>query len=341
MSGPIRVRRLPGHPLVMPERHATRPSPMHDTPPPLFPDWFSPNDILSHFELVDRDPQVTIITMSYHQTPDDLRRIRSPGTPLVVVYTLDDLHEPSRGGWDRSPDWSDAVRSFALGADLLVGAQLPIDVPHDNVLALPHAPVVPFRDTAGSVAAATTDLYFAGAWYPHRNGVPADSRDRTYRDYLVKQLRNGLPARSLELRRVHYWRTNPLRPGGPPPAAGLKAELLRQHESSLDHTRISLAPVGYGYYTTRHSDTFARGRALLSEPIHHHLRLPDPDRWASGEVALFYSPRADDIVEVVSRALGEPTLLQSLAEAGWRYGQQYLRPDRQAARLAAAIRQLL
>src|SRR5262249_27755718 len=153
-----------------------------------------------------------------------------------------------------------------------------------NVLALPLAPVVPFTAAPGSPCTATTDLYFAGAWYPPDGpGVPADSRDRTYRGYLVDRLRAGLPAQRLELRRVHYWRTHPLQPGGPPPAEDVKPDLLRRHAESLDATRIALAPVGYGYYTTRHSDALARGRAMLTETIHQRLLLPEPDRWASGE----------------------------------------------------------
>ncbi|HEX9337185.1 MAG TPA: hypothetical protein VF892_14915, partial [Pseudonocardiaceae bacterium] len=245
---------------------------------------------------------------------------------------------------DRPAEWSTAIRRFALDADLLVGPQLPVDVRHDNVLALPHAPVVPFAEAPkpDAVADAATDLYFAGAWYPvDRSGVPEDSRDRTHRAHLVEQLRSGLPSRALELRRVHYWRTNPLNPGGPAPDGDVKTELLSQHTAALDRTRISFAPVGYGFYTTRHSDTLARGRPLLTEPIHHHLHLPEPDRWADGEFALFYDPREGDIVEVVAAALGDHAGLQARAEAGWRYAQQYLRPDRQVSRLATAIRRLL
>jgi hypothetical protein len=275
---------------------------------------------------------------------DHFRSLREPTVPLVVIYTLDDLVEPARGGWDRTPEWSTAIREFALDADLLVGPQLPVDARHHNVLALPHAPVVPFTAAPrpSAVADATTDLYFSGAWYPlGHTGVPPDSRDRTYRAYLVDQLRAGLPSRVLELRRVHYWRTNPLNPGGPAPVADVKAELLSQHAAALDRARISLAPVGYGYYTTRHSDTLARGRPLLTEPIHRYLRLPEPDRWADGELAMFYDPRADDIVEVVATALCDRARLQAMAEAGWDYAQRYLRPDRQVRRLAAAIRRLL
>lgn len=345
MAAVIRVARLPGHPVVTPERHATRPSPMHPTPPPLFPDWFATQDVLAHFEPVDRDPDAVVVTMSYHLTTDDLARVlalRTPTVPLVVVYTLDDLDEPARGGWQRDADWAKAIRSFALSADLLVGAQLPVHVRHPNVLPLPHAPVVPFTSAPGRVCSASTDLYFAGAWYPpERPGVPPDSRDRTHRGYLVERLRSGLPTHTVELRRVHYWRTNPLQPGGPPPADDVKPDLLRRHAAALDATRLALAPVGYGYYTTRHSDALARGRPLLTEPIHRRLLLPEPDRWASGELATYYDPAADDIVAVVTEALRDPVTLQAKADAGWAYAQRHLRPDRQVRTLATAIRALL
>jgi hypothetical protein len=171
--------------------------------------------------------------------------------------------------------------------------------------------------------------------------VPTDSRDRTYRAYLIEKLEAGLPRHSLEFRRVHFWRTNPLQPGGEVPPADLKQRLLEQHAASLDRTRLSLAPVGYGYLTTRHCDTFARGRALLTEPVHRYLHLPEADRWEAGEFAIFYDPAADDIVEVVEKALADGSKLQRVAEAGWRYAQTYLRPEGQVRRVAAAVRQLL
>jgi hypothetical protein len=320
---------------------------MWPEPPPLFPDWLRLDDIRSQFAIVDKDPQVTTLTLSYHVTVDDLARfraLREPHVPLVVFYTLDDFHDPAQGGWDRPAGWADAIRQFALDADLLVGAQLPVDLTHERYLALPFAPVVPFADAPGphAIATAQTDLYFSGAWYPVIGSEPpTDSRDRSYRAYLVDQLRAGLPSRVLELRRVHFWRTNPLDPGGPAPPADLKETLLAEHLAALDRTQISLAPVGYGYLTTRHADTLARGRPLLTEPIHRYLHLPEPDRWEAGDLALFYQPQEHDVVEVVAKALTDHSRLQSIAEEGWRYAQRYLRPDRQVHRLAAAIRLLL
>src|SRR4051812_974445 len=128
---PVRVRHLPGHPLVVSERHARRPSPMWDEPVPLFPDWLLADDIRRHFTVVDRRPDVTMVTLSYHNTETELERFRSlrdPDVPLVVFYTLDDFEEPDRGGWDRPPTWSEAVHRLTADADLLVGAQLPVSV---------------------------------------------------------------------------------------------------------------------------------------------------------------------------------------------------------------------
>jgi hypothetical protein len=103
---PIRVLRRPGHPISVPERHTRRPSPMWTGPPPLFPDWLPPQDIQAEFSFVERDPHVVTMTLSYHLTIDDLdrcRALRDSGVPLVVFYTLDDFHDPARGGWDRPP----------------------------------------------------------------------------------------------------------------------------------------------------------------------------------------------------------------------------------------------
>jgi hypothetical protein len=315
---------------------------MWGEPPPLFPDWFAPEDVDSEFVVVDGAADIVVTTVSYHLTLEDLARYRSFREPLVVFYTLDDLNEPVRGGWRRPAEWAAGIRDLALSADLLVGAQLPADLRHRRFLALPHAPVVPFAPAPGAIASASTDIYFSGAWYPPPDGkVPRDSRDRAYRAYLVERLRAGLPGRTLDLRRVHFWRTNPLDPGGPPPERDLKADLLRQHREALDRTRISLAPVGYGYLTTRHADTFARGRPLLTEPIQRYIHLPEPDRWEAGEFAIFYRPEDDDIAEVVDKALGDPARLNAVAEAGWHYAQRHLRPDRQIRRLAAAIRHMI
>jgi hypothetical protein len=221
---------------------------------------------------------------------------------------------------------------------------LPVDLPHPRHLALPFAPVIPFAARPGphAVDRAPTDVYFAGAWYPTTGSTPPpDSRDRRFRAHLVEQLRSGLPRRCLDLRRVHFWRTNPLDPGGPPPPDDLKTTLLAQHAAALDRTRISLAPVGYGYLTTRHSDTLARGRALLTEPLHRYLHLPEPERWAAGELALFYEPEEGNVVDVVEKALADSRRLQAIAESGWCYAQRYLRPERQVRRLAQEIRRIL
>ena len=319
---------------------------MWDEPVPLFPDWLLAEDILRHFTVTDDRPDVTMVTLSYHLRVTELERLRSladPRVPLIVFYTLDDFDEPSRGGWDRPREWSAAIRRLTGAADLLVGAQLPVSLPADRCLAFPFAPVIPFASASTSPAIdnATTDLYFSGAWYPIEEGgeAPEDTRDRQYRAYLVERLRSRLPERHLDFRRVHFWRTNPLDPGGPRPDEDPKARLLAEHTAALDRTRIGFAPTGYGYLTTRHFDTLARGRVLLTEEVHHRLHVPEPERWA--DFALFYHPEQDDIADVVAKALADPQDLRARAEAGHQYARQYLHPRRQVERLASAVRRLI
>jgi hypothetical protein len=313
---------------------------MHPGPPPLFPDWFSRRAIDEHFEIVDSRPSVLITTLSYHITIEDLDRLsslRQPGTALTVIYTLDDLLRPAAGGWDRSPEWEAAVRSFALSADLLAGPQLPRTAELGRILPLPHGPVVPMARTRQPSTARGTDLYFSGAWYPY-HARPADSRSREFRAYLIDLLRQKLDGAALEFGRVHFWRTNPLAPGEPLTGKINKPRLLAKHAQAIDGAKISLAPAGYGYYTTRHSDILARGGVMLTERIHRKIHLPDHERWEHAELALFYDPAADDIADVVTAALSDVRRLDEIAEAGQAYARQHLSPRRQVRALAGAIR---
>ncbi len=98
-----------------------------------------------------------------------------------------------------------------------------------------------------------------------------------------------------------------------------------------------LAPSGYGYLTFRHSDAWARGRALLCEPVQRHIRVPEPERWADGDIAVLYDPAADDLAQVVAAALDEPERLTGIAAAGWEYGRRWTTPESQLAALADAL----
>lgn len=319
---------------------------MWEEPPPLFPDWFGPADVRRHFVVTRDAADVVVMTLSYHLTVDDLERLVDSfpeGKPVVVIYTLDDLEEPARGGWDRSPEWAEAIRGFALSADLLAGPQIPRALRSGSLLPLPYGPVVPFapEPRQSHVCDASVDVYFSGAWYPHGGAKPNDSRDRRYRGYLVARLQAQSGRFKLKLDRVHYWRRNPLDPGQPVSAPVDKRALLAAHAASLDTTKIALAPAGHAWYTARHSDILARGAVLLSERVHEKVHLPEPRRWADGELSLFYDPGRDDIIEVIVEALADRDRLESLSLAGWRYGQAHLRADRQAQRLADAVRALL
>jgi hypothetical protein len=109
----------------------------------------------------------------------------------------------------------------------------------------------------------------------------------------------------VRIRKAEYW-------GGD----GAQANLRRRYVREVDRSAIVLAPAGYGYLTFRHADAWARGRVALSEPVHRRVQVPERWRWEAGEVCLTYDPAADDIVEVVERALEDPARLAAIAASG-------------------------
>lgn len=339
----VRVLQLTGQPLVLTERHVSRPSGMCEGPTPMFPDWFQRRDIEQHFEIVNAGAEVAITTVTYMTTVAELLGIQRQicGLPIVVIYTLDDFHEPTRGGWDRPRDWIRAIVEFSAGADLLAGPQLPLDLKRSNLLPLPYAPVVPFAARERlRTREHEYDVYFSGAWQPSTGTEPVDTRDRRYRGYLVHRLLQDCSHMRLDLGRVHFWRSNPLDPGQPVASPIDKPALLRQHTQALDRARIALAPSGHAFYTARHSDVMARGVVLLSEAVQRRVLVPRPDLWESGQVALLYDNAEHCISEVLPQALSDASRLDRVATAGWNYAQEFLSSDRQVEQLADAVRSL-
>jgi hypothetical protein len=116
-----------------------------------------------------------------------------------------------------------------------------------------------------------------------------------------------------------------------------QAALRRRSLGEMDRATVVLAPAGFGWLTFRHSDGWARGRVVLSEPIPRHTLVPEPERWDQGEIALIYDPRGRDLTQVVTSALDDPDRLDHIARAGWEYGRRWTPPRVQAIALARAL----
>jgi hypothetical protein len=116
--------------------------------------------------------------------------------------------------------------------------------------------------------------------------------------------------------------------------------MRREAVADMDRATMVLAPAGWGHLTIRHSDGWARGRVVLSEPLQEHTLVPEPDRWRSGEIVLPFDPSGSDLAQVVEAGLADPPRLAAIASAGWDYGRRWTRPATQTRLLAQAMEDL-
>jgi len=301
------------------------------TEAPQFPDWWPKAAVQSAFTFVTGRPDVSLLpvpkwTWSSADFETYTRLARDSSLPTAVYYPFDSWDDPARG-WQGPLHWAEPLHHYALAADIVAGPTLPVAGGPRDVVPLPYPALVRRLPSPPDLAASTVDVHFAGYFKePGWAAPPSDTRDRRYRGHLVRQLRDALPAERLRIRRARYW------------GDGEKATLRRRYVRELDRSAIVLAPAGYGYLTFRHADAWARGRVALSEPVHRRIRVPEPARWEEGEICLTYDPAADDIVDVVERALKDPAKLAEVAVSGWDYGRRWADPARQAAHLADALR---
>jgi hypothetical protein len=296
-----------------------------------FPDWWPKAAVRSAFTFVHRGPDVSMLPLPkwtwQERDFEAAGRLAEESTvPTAVYYPFDSWDDPPRG-WQGPLHWAEPLRRYVLLADVVAGPTLPVSGGPPDVVPLPYPPLVRRRASPPDLASSAIDVHFAGYFRePGWAAPPADTRDRRYRGHLVGQLRDGLPDRRLRIRRTQYWGDD------------AQANLRRRYVREIDRSAIVLAPAGYGYLTFRHADAWARGRAALSEPVHRRLRVPEPERWESGDVCLTYDPCREDIVEVVERALDDPARLSAIAASGWDYGRRWTDPAAQVACLADALR---
>ena len=296
-----------------------------------FPDWWPRSAVQSAFTFVGSRPDVSLLplpkwTWAEHDFEAALRVVEESSVPTVVYYPFDSWDDPARG-WQGPRQWVEPLHRYVVSADIVAGPSLPVAGGPRDVIPLPYPPVVRRLPAPPDLTPSVFDVHFAGSFREPGWAAPAtDTRDRRYRGHLVRRLRDGLPAQRLRIRQAEYWNGD------------AQANLRRRYVRELDRSAIVLAPAGYGYLTFRHADAWARGRTALSESVHRRVQVPEPERWASGDVCLTYDPAADDIVEVVERALEDRDRLSEIAASGWDYGRRWTDPARQAAHLADALR---
>jgi len=294
-----------------------------------FPNWWTKSAVTSAMSMVASRPDVVVLPMpqctwTRRDFEAAARVADASRRPTVVYYPFDSWDDPARG-WQGPLHWRDRLRRYVARADLVAGPQLPLEGGPRRTLALPYPPLVRRRSEPAATAATTWDVHFAGAYRdPGWAGSPVDTRDRRYRGHLVRRLREALPAERVVVRQAQYWAEPEVR-----------RQLRRRYVHELDHSRIVLAPAGYGYLTFRHADGWARGRAVLSEALHRLVQVPEPERWERGELCLLYDPAGDDVADVVGAALARPDRLAAVARAGWEYGRCWTDPGAQATQLAA------
>jgi hypothetical protein len=322
---------------------------MWDAPAPLFPDWFPARDIERSFDIVQSGGEVVITTVGYFTSEEELAQVElcRTGRPLCVIYPLDDLAEPSSGGWLRSDQWSAMIRDFALSADVLAGPQLPADLDHPCCLPLPYGPLTRLAPppSRAELRDRMNDVYFSGAWQPPTRTVGLSPRSREFRGHLVSQLASA-PRLRAAVDKVHYWRTNPRQPGVPldsnqEGAAPDKESLLLAHEQCLRDSRLALAPPGHAHYTARHSDVLASGGGLLTCDVTGRVRVPEPDLWHEEIICFSFSEDGTDLIPSAHAALADLDRLARTISNARKYAAEYLDPRRQVTRLAALIAGML
>jgi len=297
-----------------------------------FPEWWTAAAIRSGFNVVSTRPDAVVLPMPLHTwTSGDFERASdfaaAARVPTVVYDPFDSWDDPSRG-WRGDQSWTADVQHYVLRATIVAGPQLPAEGGPAHPVPLPYPPVVRRVPAPPDLGSSTVDVHFAGVFRDEGWAAPPhDTRNRHYRGHLVATLQRALPDHRLAIRNVEY-RSEPQEG---------RSRLRRQYVAELDRSTMVLAPAGFGYLTFRHSDAWARGRVLLSEPVQRHIAVPEPQRWQSGEVAVLYDPLRDDIADVVAKSLKCRKGLADIARAGWEYGRRWTAPEAQVAALVHAI----
>ena len=266
-----------------------------------------------------------------HWQPDDfdaaIALAADASVPTVFYDRFDSWDDPSRA-WRGHPSFAEDLHRYAAAVTVVAGPQLPLTGGPPHPLALPYPPMVARRSSPPTPAAARFDVQFAGAFLdPGWAAPPLDTRDRRHRGHLVAQLRAVVAPERLAIRDGRYWMED----------EAAQEALRARSLDEMDQSTIVFAPAGYGYLTIRHSDAWARGRVVLSEPVQRRVLVPEPERWDAGEVALCYDPAADDLAAVVVAALDDPARLAAVARSGWEYGRRWTDPRVQARMLADAL----
>jgi hypothetical protein len=297
-----------------------------------FPEWWPAEATATAFTLVaDRADAAIAPLPRPWWTADDFARaadaIADTNLPTAVYLPIDSWDDPSRG-WSGPAEWTDLVHEYAALVDIVAGPQLPATGGPPRALPLPYPPMADRVPAPPDLRDARIALTFAGYFTdPGWAAPPIDSRDRRHRGHLVALLEAGLPPDQLHIRRVQFWGDH-----------DDHDELVELATKELDNATIGFAPAGYGHLTFRHADVWARGRVLLTEPLHRDVLVPEPERWESGDIGLLYDPDGHNLVEVVEAALRHPERLATIARAGWDYGRRWTNPANQAAQLAAALK---
>ena len=250
--------------------------------------------------------------------------------PTAVYCRFDSWDDPARA-WRGEPGFADLVHQYCEAATLVAGPQLPVVGGPARKLALPYPPMMARLRQPPSLEGASLDVQFAGAYRdPGWAGPPSDTRDRHHRGRLLACLRATRPANRLSLRYAVYW------------DHGERARsVLRQRATEdMDRATMVLAPAGWGHLTFRHSDGWARGRVVLSEPLQEHTLVPEPDRWRSSEIVLTYDPSGADLAEVVECRARRSVPSRRDRRAGWDYGRRWTEPAAQVRLLAQALADL-
>ena len=297
-----------------------------------FPEWWPPAAVERAFEPTSGRPDVEMLPMpTWRWGPAEFAavtaRAEAATVPTAVYLRFDSWDDPARA-WRGDPGFTSLVHRLAEAVTVVAGPQLPVRGGPAHPVALPYPPLVPRRRRPPDLAGARRDVHFAGFWLEGGwAAAPSDTRDRHHRGRLLASLRGALPPDRVAFRRDAYWELDEAE----------QARLRRRSLREMDDATIVFAPAGYGYLTIRHADGWARGRVVLSEDVSRHALVPEPRRWADGEIALLYEPSGADLAEVVVEAVARPDRLAAIARAGWEYGRRWTRPEVQAALLAEAL----
>ena len=292
--------------------------------------YYIPEDWINRvFDCVETNPDfqlLPILNEASEEAGDDLTKLLELDCKAraAVFLTVDQ--------WDGDGEWMAQARELCLSSSLVFGHQLPRNVGGDTAFrALLLPSLIPHARRFRFPPEPTNHIFFAGALAANGD---ADARVRTreHRTFLAGRLAQGVSGdHSVMMEPKRYWRAS----------EADRAAMRRRMAREIDHSWIGFCPSGFSYYCFRHSEVMARGRVVLSEPIHRHVRVPEPERWEQGEVALVFNSDGDDILKVVHRALQEPRALAEIARSGYEYARRWSRPWQQLLYIERTMRACL